>query len=68
MGRFGELWSWEFLRKVVGLLCVGSGGWRVISGAFLGVEWGTEMVEFWVRLGEECWVVRVEMEALVLVG
>ena len=34
----------------------------------LGEEWRAEVVEFWVRLGGECWVVRVEMEALVLVG
>ena len=65
---FGGLWSREFLRKVVGLLCVGSDGWRVKCWVELGVERGTEMVVVWVKLGEECWVVRVEMEALVSVG
>ena len=67
MEGFDGLWSREFLRKVVGLLCVGSDGWRVKCWVELGEEWRTEVVEFWVRLGDELRMVRVEMEALVSV-
>ena len=67
MGKFSELWRWEFLEEEV----LGSalekeelgGGFRVIRA----VEGWPEMLEVWVDLGTELGVVRMEMEALVWV-
>ena len=38
LGKFSELWSWEFWEEEVGLLCVGSGG---RSGFWVGFGSGT---------------------------
>ena len=64
---FSELWSREFLRKgVLGSVLVqvvSGGGFRVVWA----VEWGAEVLEFWVDLGEEMGVVLLGVGALVWV-
>ena len=67
MEGFWGLWSREFWKRWSVGFCKDSRGLWVV----LGQEWPwngeAEVLEFWVRLGGELWVVRVEMEALVSV-